>query len=177
MKSLGNAPSVVNDTKKSSDPARMRLLDSGMVLRKLKMFPIRTALLLSALFLVAGCDSIFGPEEERRIGVIAFYDQPIVIDLPDTVQVGVPFVVSIQTYGGGCLSEGPTKIRVRGLLIDVTPYDIHNGAEACEDILNMFPHETTLALPTPGLAQFLFYGRQKPDNLPLTVGREVFVEG
>jgi hypothetical protein len=111
------------------------------------------------------------------VGVIAYYEFPVEISLPDTVQVGEPFEVSIHTYGGGCISEGPTKVRVRGLRIDVTPYDIHSGARACTDDLGVFPHKATLALPTPGLARFLFFGKQKPDNLPITVGREVYVEG
>ncbi len=133
--------------------------------------------MLLALALLLGCEGLLDPEGGRRIGVIAFYSDPVAIHTPDTVQVGVPFEISVRTYGNGCLSEGPTKIKVRGLRVDVTPYDVHSGAEVCTDILNMFPHKATLALPTPGLARFLFFGKRQPDNLPLTVGRDVFVEG
>ena len=138
--------------------------------------PASFVVFVFAVLSLAACDSVFGPEEDRRIGVIAFHQVPVTIDTPDTVQVGMPFEISIGTYGGGCLSEGETKVRVRGLQVDVTPYDIHSGAAACDDILNYFPHRVTLALPTPGLAHLLFHGKQEPDNLRITVGREVFVK-
>ncbi len=143
----------------------------------LALCPPGRTLLLLVLTLLPACDSFLDPDGGRRIGVIAFYSDPVTIHTPDTVQLGVPFEVSVRTYGDGCLREGPTNIRVRGLQIDVTPYDIHSGGRVCEAILNMFPHKATLALPTPGLARFLFYGKQEPDNLPITVGREVYVEG
>lgn len=122
------------------------------------------------------CEGLLGPDEDRRTGVIAFFDFPVEIEIPDTVQVGEPFELSVFTYGGGCLREGPTKIKVGGLRVDVTPYDIHSGAEACADVLNTFLHKATLTLTTPGLARFLFHGKQKPDNLPIIVGRDVYVE-
>jgi len=138
--------------------------------------PASTPVFVVALLSLAACDSVFGPDEDRRTGVIAHYGDPVVLSAPDTVQVGVPFEISIVTYGNGCLSEGETQVRVRGLQVDVTPYDIHSGAAACDDILNYFPHRVTLALPTPGLAHLLFHGKQEPDNLRITVGREVFVK-
>ncbi|NNM05134.1 MAG: hypothetical protein HKO65_08540 [Gemmatimonadetes bacterium] len=138
------------------------------------LLPIVPVLL--SLFATVSCDGLLGPDEDRRVGVIAFYQQPVTIGVPDTVQLGERFEVSVLTYGGGCLSEGETKIRVRGLQVDVTPFDIHSGARACTDDLRFFPHQTTVALPTPGLARFLFHGKQEPDGLRITVGRDVYVE-
>lgn len=134
-------------------------------------------LVLVAAVLLSSCDTILSPEEDRRVGVIAFYDMGVTIGAPDTVQMGVPFEISIMTYGNGCMSEGATEVRVRGLQVDVTPYDIHSGARVCTDILNSFPHKTTVTLPTPGLARFLFHGEQTPENHRITVGRDVFVKG
>ena len=134
-------------------------------------------LVLVAVLLFSACDTILGPDEDRRIGVIAFYNLGVTISAPDTVQLGVPFEISITTYGNGCLREGATKVRVRGLQVDVTPYDIHSGARACTDNLNYFPHKATVTLPTPGLARFLFHGEQSPEHYRITVGRNVFVKG
>jgi hypothetical protein len=136
----------------------------------------RTFFLVMGGVILAACDSLLGPDEDRRFGVIAFFGEPVTITTPDTVPLGVPFEISIRTYGGGCHEEGKTKIRVRGLRVDVTPYDIHSGAKACTDVLKTFDHRATMALPTPGLARVLFFGKQEPDGLHITVGREIVVE-
>jgi len=55
------------------------------------------------LALLEACNGILGPEDKSRVGTIVFFGDPVVIEVPDTVQVGVSFEVSVQTYGGGCL--------------------------------------------------------------------------
>ncbi len=137
---------------------------------------IRLLSILVSLPLLTACDSTLGSDEEARIGVIAFHGDPVVITVPDTVQAGVSFEVSVLTYGGGCHSKGGTTIQIVGLSVDVTPYDIHSGAEVCTDILNMFDHRATLTLRESGVAEVRFHGKQMPGDSLITVVREVVVE-
>ncbi len=132
--------------------------------------------LLIGVGLALACDSTLGIDEEARIGVIAFHGDPVVITVPDTVQAGVSFEVSVLTYGDGCLSKGGATIQIVGLSVDVTPYDIHSGAEVCELMLNHFDHRATLTLRESGVAQISFHGKQLPGDSLLTVVREVVVE-
>ncbi|MCK5651658.1 MAG: hypothetical protein KAJ42_09790, partial [Gemmatimonadetes bacterium] len=63
---------------------------------------IRLLSILVSLPLLTACDGILGLGEDKRVGVIAFYSDPVVITVPDSVQAGVSFEVSVLTYGGGC---------------------------------------------------------------------------
>jgi len=95
-------------------------------------------LLLSGLLLMVACHAILDPDEDRRIGVIAFYGEPIVIELPDTLYAGISFDTAIRTYAKGCDSKGTTKVRGDGQnqTVDITPFDIiYTGPKACDDTL------------------------------------------
>jgi len=133
----------------------------------------RVFLFVMVLTSVSGCDDFLSSDNDRRLGVIVFYDDPVVITVPDTVFVGQPFSVSVRTYGNGCLSQGNTKVRTEGLSVDVTPYDIHNGTELCIDILNKFDHTASVTLTEPGTAEIRFHGKQLPENTRITEVREV----
>ena len=122
------------------------------------------------------CDGIFGLGEEKRVGVIEHYGDPVVITVPDSVQAGVSFEVSVLTYGGGCHSKGGTTIQIVGLSVDVTPYDIHSGLRICDSILKTFDHRATLTLRESGVAEIRFHGKQMPEDSLITVVREVMVE-
>ncbi len=132
--------------------------------------------LLIGVGLALACDSTLGIDEEARIGVIAFHGDPVVVTVPDTVQAGVSFEVSVLTYGGGCLSKDGTKVQVRGLSADVTPYDIHSGGEICTADLGLFDHRAMMTLRESGVAEIRFHGRQLPQDSLITVVREVVVE-
>ncbi len=135
--------------------------------------------LLSVLILlwsVSSCHDPLGPEKGRQIGVIAFYHDPVVITVPDTVVAGRSFSVSVRTYGGGCVGQEDTEVWSTGLSIDITPYDVHSGARICTDILKAFDHTATLTVMEPGTAQIRFHGRQLPDDVPISEVRELVVK-
>jgi len=131
---------------------------------------------LALLVCVSSCGDSFGLGNDRRIGVIAFFGDPVVITAPDTVFVGQSFSVLVRTYGDGCVSQGGTEVQSVGLSIDVKPYDVHSGARICTDILNMFDHTATLTVTRPGTAQIRFHGRQLPEDLPISELRQVAVK-
>jgi hypothetical protein len=139
----------------------------------------RCAALLTTLL---GCRSITGADEirrERRLGVIAFYGDPVQIAAPDTVAVGAPAVVVVTTYGGGCISQGETEITAAGLVAEVRPYDYFvtrlpsNGA--CPDVLYVYEHVATLRFWRAGRATVRVVGREEPGNTPRTVERTIVV--
>lgn len=131
--------------------------------------------LLAAL--ASACTSITEPEETRVVGSVWFYQQPVVVVVPDTVDAGVPFTVRVHTYGGGCERKGETEAYVRGDSAIVFPFDYtYQGEEyGCEDILKVFEHATTLTFADRGTARVEVHGRAFPENEPRTDVRDVVV--
>jgi hypothetical protein len=131
---------------------------------------------LTLLASISSCDDPLGPKKGRRIGVTAFFGDPVVITVPDTVLVGESFLVSVRTSGDGCMSQEGTEVDSAGPSIDIRPYDVHSGARICASILNMFDHTATLTVMQPGTAQIRVHGKQLPGDLPISEVREVVVK-
>ena len=114
--------------------------------------------------LLVSCDAVLGPNEELVVGTVAFYNSPIVIELPDTVSASVPFVVRVRTYGGGCERIGPTETTVDELTALVTPYDYTRIGDdvICTMILKRFDHEVLLRLEIVGEGTVTIRGKEEP---------------
>ncbi len=132
---------------------------------------------------VLACSSITGEEDierERMIGTIEFYSDPVRIQLPDTVQRGVTFPVRVRTYGGGCIDEGDTEVKVNGLAAQVTPYDIEvthlPPGYACTADLRLYEHVGQVRFDQPGTATLIVRGRKKPEKTIISVERTVEVQ-
>lgn len=136
---------------------------------------MRHLLALTALVLLPACDWVVGPEEAARVAAIAFHHDPVTVSVPDQVNVGTPFEVSIRTYGGGCVREGSTDVIVRGSTVDIRPYDIHTGQDVCTDILHVFEHAASLTLTAPGPAVIRFHGVEEPGRARIVVERTITV--
>lgn len=119
------------------------------------------AALLVAAAVAGGC-GILGPGEERVLGVIESYGEPLVVEAPDTVVAGAEFVVMVRTYGGGCTSKGPTSVDVSGNTATVVPWDRESGANVCTLILKYFRHTAAVRFGTPGDAVLIIRGRKEP---------------
>lgn len=117
-----------------------------------------------------------GPGDGRLLGVIAFHGHPVVVEVPDTVDAGEPFEVSVRTYGGGCLTKGDTEVEIRGRRVDVVPYDVHSGENICTDNLAVFDHRVTVTIAEPGPAEVRIRGNEMPADKEVVVTREVVVE-
>jgi hypothetical protein len=123
-----------------------------------------------------GCDSALGlVRGGRQLGVIAFYSDPIVIEVPDTVRRGQDFTVRVRTYGGGCISQGPTEVEVAGLRATVTPYDIDSGSGFCTSELRLFQHAATIRFDRAGDARVVVRGTRQPGDRPVAEERTVIV--
>lgn len=122
------------------------------------------------------CTVLTGPKEEERVGVIDFYDDPVVIIVPEMASVGGPFEVSVRTFGNGCVSRGRTEVEAAGLSVRVTPYDIHSGQKYCTDILRVFEHRAVVTVTEAGVAEILVRGLTKPGDTLVTFAHDVAVE-
>lgn len=135
------------------------------------------ALLLTPACLAA-CSSATEPEREVP-GIIDFHEDGVVVSVPDTVRAGVPFEVAVRTYGGGCISEGGTKVEPQdGLVFDVRPFDVDRSRPgvACTMELRYFEHRAEVTVPSAGFATIRFHGLRHPEDSLVTVTRNVLVE-
>ena len=137
---------------------------------------VRPSLVCVLLGSVSSCDDPTGPEEVRRLGVIDFYGDPIGITVPDTVSVGENFLVSVKTYGNGCVYEDATEVNTAGLSADITPYDRHRVGVNCPDLLREHDHTAVLSLQQPGTATISFHGLKSSGDLEISELREVVVK-
>lgn len=136
---------------------------------------VRRAALMLGLLPITACSGLLGPEDETRLGVISFYDDPLVITVPDTVSAGAPFELSVRTYGGGCIRPNGTLVQVEGRAVTVAPYDVHSGHDYCPDVLRIFDHDATVTLHEAGLAEIRIRGRSMPADSTMVVVRHVVV--
>lgn len=144
---------------------------------------VHTLLLLVGLApAVVSCRAITGVDDirrERLPGVISFYGHPMVVEIPEAVDRGVEFQVTVHTFGGGCVDQGHTEVSVAAGSVEVRPYDVFvthmPESYACTDILNRFPHRATLRLDQPGTATIRVRGRAQPGDTPLVIERTVLV--
>ncbi len=135
-----------------------------------------TRLLFGGLALVAlGCGSISGLDEEQVVGVVEHFNDPVIVQLPDTVAAGQAFTATVRTYGNGCTKKGDTSVEVNDLSATVTPFDVRKKANFCTDILNAFQHTATLRFNKAGTAEVVVRGRKQPGDEVVTLKRTVVV--
>ena len=124
--------------------------------------------------LLNACDAT-GPTSVRRIGVLVHYGVPSQVVASDTVDAGVPFAVSVRTYGGGCESLGDTEVEIAGSVVSLRPYDFTvRGGGACTDILNEFSHDVTVVMATPGPLELRVHGLELPADTMIVIERQLF---
>lgn len=131
---------------------------------------------VAATLAVAGCSPFTGPDRSRELGIISYYNQPIEIAVPAAAAAGVPFEVSVRTYGGGCITPNGTDVQADGLVADVTPYDDHSDSDICADVLGLFDHTATLTFASPGTALIRFHGMEHPGDRQIVVERSVRID-
>lgn len=138
---------------------------------------MRMAWRLAPALLLVACSDTAGVQQTEVLGTVEFYRDPIVVAVPDTVQRGAPFEVSVATYGGGCMWIGPTKTMIWGNTIVVAPYDstLVGKDAVCTLELKTFPHTVTLAWPSSGEVTVAIHGLVRPTGVERTYLRTVVV--
>jgi hypothetical protein len=131
-----------------------------MIVRMRPYSSLRLAARTSAL--VAGlsaCNWLLGEGEHRVIGVIdpaGTANDPLVV--PATVRAGIPFTITVSTFGSSCLRPDGATARVSGTKASITPYDLMPGLPCPADI-GAFPRAVSLVFDTPGAATVQLHGR------------------
>ena len=120
------------------------------------------------VLLLVGCDShrSLAPPE---VGLIDFYgDRSLVVSHPSEVQRGLDVVVTVRTYGNGCVTAAGTGVRYRGNTAIIVPYDNDRSRQGenfnCPDVLTRATHNVSLRFPMEGVATLRIEGRNAPEG-------------
>jgi hypothetical protein len=106
---------------------------------------------LVALPLIAACALDTGPAVELRMAAICCYNEgDPQISLPDTALVGVPTIIAVTIYGGGCHRGGPTQLTTSPAAVHVTPFDSLYLRPVCTLVLASFDHRVEVTFPMAG---------------------------
>ncbi len=127
--------------------------------------PVRPAL-AAALLVLAACSLTTEPQDRLIVGTVVFYQDSLVVDVPESARVGEAFEVGIRTYGGGCEEMGPTQLDLRSDTVVVTPMERTSARAgvACTDILKTFDHRATITPLRAGRVIVRFRGRVEPGD-------------
>lgn len=138
----------------------------------------RTTRLLAGAALLIGCNDPAGPRgSDLQLGVLQLegyaaaaqtasdpnrgvtwtlppdsevHLPPAVIEAPDEVNAGEPFVVTVTTIGlSGCARAEKQEVSISGRTVELKPYDVYVG-EICTAILLYLTHDSTITLDSPG---------------------------
>jgi len=140
------------------------------------MMSRRSVRMAAALALLAAC-GITDPEEGERPGIIQMLPEvPAQVTVPAVAQAGEPFTVTVITHGGGCLTQGPTRVRTQGMTAEVRPMDVHNGNTACTADVAQYEHTAILRFDQPGTATVQIRGTSYPGPDAITLTRTVTIQ-
>ena len=129
----------------------------------------------AALLAGTGCSVL--PDDREQLGLIQILpSEPARVTVPPTAARGEPFTVEVITHGGGCLSKGPTRVRIRGMEADVRPYDRHTGENVCPANVAQYTHTASLRFDQPGTATVRVHGRGEPGSELVTITRTVTIQ-
>jgi anthranilate phosphoribosyltransferase len=130
----------------------------------------------AAAALLAAC-SVTGSEAGERLGIIQMLPtHPAAVTLPTAVGRGEPFEVTVISHGGGCVRQGPTRVRINGSTAEVRPYDIDSGNSVCTADVAEYEHTATLRFDQPGTATVRIIGTGYPGPETITVTRTVTIQ-
>ena len=137
---------------------------------------IRYIPLVAALSVCACSTSPSAVGDDQRLSVVDFYQEPIVLQAPDTVNVGEPFEVTTATYGNGCLQAGATLTDIGPGVAMIELFDRVPDADVCTDNLVRIDRTAVIRFEEPGRARILVRGHSLPENEEVLLEHDVFVQ-
>ncbi|MGH7459264.1 MAG: hypothetical protein ACREKN_09340 [Longimicrobiaceae bacterium] len=147
------------------------------------MSPARAPLLAAlALLPVLSVCQAASPTETREIGVIEYHgSSEEVILAPDTVRAGVPFEVTVRTYGVGCDRADAADTELIGGTAAIFPYDLTLSSPnlTCPGEIRRLARSVLIRFASPGVAVLRVRGRKVPsenDGSFTTIERTIRVE-
>lgn len=103
------------------------------------------------------------------------------VEVPDTVERGRAFTVTVTAFAGGCRQESAgTDASVDGLRAEVRPYHYLRRSAACTDDLLLIPHTVRIRFDQPGTATVRVMGTRNRLDFgeppePISIERRVVV--
>ncbi len=128
---------------------------------------LRGAALAAALSLLTACGDDGGlvPTTVLLPATVVFYGDTAAVTVPDSVRAFVPFVVTVQSFGGGCIALDQTGVVVSGNRADVRPLvrEPHPAVPTvCTADLRILTHSAPVTFTQPGTATVVVHGRARP---------------
>jgi hypothetical protein len=103
------------------------------------------------------------PDTERVVGIIDADPSIPTIVAPDTVQAGVRFAATVNTFGSSsCTTPDGVDLTLEAATAHVTPYDrvlVNPDDGACSADMAPQPHPVDLLFTAPGEASIVVEGR------------------
>ena len=135
------------------------------------------------VFLLTACGS---ERVEREVGVVVTSDSPFmeeVLSIPNEVQAGVPFEVTVRTFGGGCTEAGDMEQEVTDNLAVLKPYDLNitpGRNVVCPSIITRPGHTAQITFEQPGPATIKVEGIKEdnanPEGVLTTIEKTITVQ-
>lgn len=129
--------------------------------------------------LLIGCadelTSPVDPPSGMRPGVVAFYGDSAHVTLPRQVAVGSAAVITVLTWGDGCLRKGRTDVTISGRHVTIRPFDLITAPTQglCPSILRAVEHRAEVVFAEGGVWNVTVYGVKVPGDEPIGVQREI----
>ena len=101
---------------------------------------------------VLGLSGVISAGLGMQPGILKFYDDSVLIDVPQSATVGNPVMIAVKTYGGGWITRGETRLTQSGLSVEIAPFDkvTDPGPQgACTDDLRIFEHDDYVVFEDP----------------------------
>lgn len=126
---------------------------------------------------LGACD-LLTESEDRILAPIGHRNGSPDIVLPDTVNKGQDFTVSIGTYSVGCGRHGGTDVHIAHLRAIISPYLLVPSEEGtlCPAEFVEFDHQATVAFGTTGVATIVVRGSGGSTSDEVTYEFNVVVE-
>jgi hypothetical protein len=106
---------------------------------------------------------------QRVLGLLVGNQEEVVI-VPEAVRVGEDFQVTVNTFGGGCETQGDEGVILSEDRAFVTVYDFTEATRpgiACTKIAKTFPHTVTLRFTKAGVGVIRIWARRIGPDTPL----------
>jgi hypothetical protein len=146
----------------------------------MRLSMLRGGALAAALSLCTACGDDGGlvPTTVLLPATVVFYGDTAAVTVPDSVRAWVPFVVTMQSFGGGCIVQDQTGVVVTGNRADVRPLvrEPHPASQTpCTADLRILTHSAPVTFTQPGAATVVIHGRARPGETAQQFTRTVRV--
>lgn len=133
-------------------------------------------IMLGLFPLLGGCTTFLDIIDRTQVlGAIEYYGDPAEVSVPAEAEAGRGFIVTVRTYGGGCVEKGRAEVEVAGDRAVVRPYDYHRQRVDCPSTLALFDHMAMVRFDAPGTFEVVIEGLSLPSDEVIRVTRTVQV--